>query len=74
MTHTNLKLIIVLMGLLIGSYLQAQDSIEVKEEKIYLSSITPNLMVENIDETIAFYVSKLGFKVFANAPDTKPYF
>lgn len=34
-------------------------------------SITPNLMVENVQETINFYSKKLGFSVITTVPDQK---
>jgi len=33
-----------------------------------LKSITPNLMVESVDETVEFYCGKLGFSVQASVP------
>ncbi|MGM0123774.1 hypothetical protein IGI37_001148 [Enterococcus sp. AZ194] len=34
-----------------------------------LKSITPNLMVENVTETMAFYEQKLGFTTVASVPN-----
>lgn len=36
---------------------------------IKLQSITPNLMVENIDETIAYYEEVFGFTLLRTVPD-----
>ncbi|MGH2501072.1 MAG: bleomycin resistance protein [Ktedonobacterales bacterium] len=38
-----------------------------------LKSLTPNLMVEDVDATIAFYRDTLGFTVTGTAPDASPY-
>jgi uncharacterized glyoxalase superfamily protein PhnB len=38
-----------------------------------LKSLTPNLMVEDVDATIAFYRDMLGFTVTATVPDATPY-
>jgi len=35
-----------------------------------LKSITPNLMVESVDETVEFYCGKLGFSVQASVPES----
>lgn len=38
-----------------------------------LKSLTPNLMVDDVDATIAFYRDTLGFTVTATVPDASPY-
>lgn len=38
-----------------------------------LKSLTPNLMVEDVEATIAFYRDTLSFTVTATVPDAAPY-
>ncbi len=35
-----------------------------------LKSITPNLMVENVNATLTFYVNQLGFKILDTNPES----
>src|SRR3989339_432942 len=37
-----------------------------------LTSLTPNLMVENVNETIAYYEKVLGFQKIMSEPETGP--
>jgi len=36
------------------------------------NSVTPNLLVESVDETIKYYSDKLGFTVMRTVPPTSP--
>jgi len=38
-----------------------------------LKKITANLMVESVDDTIAFYKNVLGFEVITTVPDAGPF-
>ena len=38
-----------------------------------LKKLTPNLMVEDVQQTIAFYQNVLGFKVVMTLPDQAPF-
>ncbi len=38
-----------------------------------LTKITPNLVVSNVERSVAFYRDKLGFSVTATVPDHTPY-
>ncbi len=38
-----------------------------------LTNLTPNMMVENVDETVDFYRDVLGFHLVMNAPEQNPY-
>jgi catechol 2,3-dioxygenase-like lactoylglutathione lyase family enzyme len=38
-----------------------------------LKSLTPNLIVSNVERSIAFYCDVLGFTVAATVPDASPY-
>jgi len=38
-----------------------------------LKKLTPNLMVENVAETLAFYRERLGFEVVTTLPDQEPF-
>ena len=37
------------------------------------SDVTPNLIVKDIDRSVAFYRDVLGFSVFATVPEAAPY-
>ncbi len=39
-----------------------------------LKKLTPNLMVEDVNRTIAFYKDRLGFEVMFLGPNDDPYF
>lgn len=39
-----------------------------------LSSISPFFIVNDLDETMAFYIEKLGFEVAFQGPEGDPYF
>jgi len=38
-----------------------------------LQKLTPNLMVEDVDQTLAFYRETLGFAVLTTLPDAVPF-
>lgn len=38
-----------------------------------LKSLTPNLIVSNVERSLAFYRDVLGFRVAATVPDAAPY-
>ena len=38
-----------------------------------LKKLTPNLMVENVAETLAFYRERLGFEVVTTLPEHEPF-
>jgi lactoylglutathione lyase len=38
-----------------------------------LKKLTPNLMVESVAETLAFYRERLGFEVVTTLPDQEPF-
>jgi uncharacterized glyoxalase superfamily protein PhnB len=38
-----------------------------------LKKLTPNLMVENVAETLAFYRERLGFEVVTTLPEQEPF-
>ena len=38
-----------------------------------LGRLTPNLMVSSVDDTIAFYVTVLGFTCLTTVPENDPY-
>ena len=38
-----------------------------------LKKLTPNLMVENVAETLAFYRARLGFEVVTTLPEQEPF-
>lgn len=40
---------------------------------ISFKKLTPNLMVESVDETITFYKDVLGFEVVTTVPDAAPF-
>lgn len=50
--------------------LQRRERKKDPEKTVNLKRITPNLMVGNIDSTIQFYSSVLGFEVVTAFPDT----
>jgi uncharacterized glyoxalase superfamily protein PhnB len=37
------------------------------------NKLTPNMMVEDVERTIAFYTQTLGFEVLATNPETQPF-
>jgi len=37
------------------------------------ADVTPNLVVSNVEQSLAFYRDVLGFSLFANVPETGPF-
>lgn len=54
------------------SFLYSMD-ISQPEENLMLKKLTPNLMVENVAETLAFYREILGFEIVTTLPEQEPF-
>ncbi len=74
MKTNTIKHLLIIAICLLGNTSYAQNSKNMKENKMLMKSITPNLMVADVDKTIEFYEEKLGLKLTQFAPEKKPYF
>jgi uncharacterized glyoxalase superfamily protein PhnB len=73
-TKVFLSLPILIGFALFITVLYSQGMRTVKEKgNVYFKTLTPNLVVKDMDKTIRFYRDVLGFEVLMTAPEKEPF-
>lgn len=62
-----------IIWILVGNFSLNFKTTNESENKMTFESVTVNLMVENVNETIEFYEKNFGFKVTETVPDSGDY-
>ena len=68
-----MKRVVLLLGsvFFVGftTFAQQKDSVIKKEKNMELKSLTPNLMVKDVNKTLDFYTNVLGFELLQTVPE-----